>query len=915
MRRISIFMSIIMIISVFTCSKAQAEWIKGPCRDVLRVGESIEMQLPGTYELSAAVFYAGANDKETIDGVLEYSIDGIKWDRWTLVTNLKYNQSPKKVKVTARYVKFIMLGGGGRDGLISFCSKGSEGFSVYGAPANYSTSKSSNVSGVSVTGIKGYGIDYSDKSKVCFIKDYPHLRMDDVPTRCKYANAKWDGSYEIKGKQLILKMNNIGTESKPGHMLGLGYTVTIKGATFDDGTTTKSFVLYKFSGNPTQKSAQKIINIIPTGKPELVVSAALKSGYTVLTDQDSVIISVKVDNIGDGDANNVQLMLRPTRSGLISLSPEYKIIDSLPAGKNRYYFFTIKGTDNIESGTARLTVDASTRESQSKSIVLEIPTKRQFSSPTYPADLVIENIVFKEPSGNNALDGYETGKISFFLSNKGKGEAQNIRISLSPLGSAEGLIFSAMQIVERLNPNSRKELHYPIKAEYNITSLDRQFRIQAVEEFGFDADPVNIRFETKRYEPPDLRIEKIAIDDSEDGDAYGNKNSIIEPNESIVVTAFIQNFGTGTAENVTAKIIVDHSVPNLFVPMEKDISNIGNIPPGEYREYSFFFHTTKRFSRSNIPIKVELSESKGHYGKIIDLALKMNERSSNIIDIDIAKIPTPQLNIKPLPAITSDIDRIKRKSKNSEPDDFAVIIGIEKYKYAPDVTYAARDAGAFYNYALDILGIPDRNIIYRVNEDATAAEFMKIFDKDGWIARRITEDSDVYIFYSGHGAPNLKRKEPYIIPSDVDPNYMTSGLSLPDIYSTMDDLKLSSVTILLDACFSGQSREKELLLAGSRPAVIELHKRNDSYNNVTVMAAASGMEISSYYPEQSHGIFTYFLLKGLQGLADSNGDNSITVGELFNYIKPNVSQTAAFLDREQTPDLLTKDKSRVLVEY
>jgi hypothetical protein len=88
-----------------------------------------------------------------------------------------------------------------------------------------------------------------------------------------------------------------------------------------------------------------------------------------------------------------------------------------------------------------------------------------------------------------------------------------------------------------------------------------------------------------------------------------------------------------------------------------------------------------------------------------------------------------------------------------------------------------------------------------------------------------------------------------------------------------------------------------------------------AYGDITVFEAASGREISSGYPEQRHGLFSYFLLKGLKGMADADGNRAITVGKLFSYVKTNVPRLAGQMGREQTPQLLGRDKRRVLVEY
>ncbi|MBT5875680.1 MAG: hypothetical protein HOH43_19810 [Candidatus Latescibacteria bacterium] len=92
-------------------------------------------------------------------------------------------------------------------------------------------------------------------------------------------------------------------------------------------------------------------------------------------------------------------------------------------------------------------------------------------------------------------------------------------------------------------------------------------------------------------------------------------------------------------------------------------------------------------------------------------------------------------------------------------------------------------------------------------------------------------------------------------------------------------------------------------------------RRSEVGPHLIVFTAAQGNQVSSSYPEKSHGLFTYFFFKGLKGHADENGDSIITVRELHAYVSQHVSDQAGFLDREQTPELHGIDLERVLVRY
>ena len=120
--------------------------------------------------------------------------------------------------------------------------------------------------------------------------------------------------------------------------------------------------------------------------------------------------------------------------------------------------------------------------------------------------------------------------------------------------------------------------------------------------------------------------------------------------------------------------------------------------------------------------------------------------------------------------------------------------------------------------------------------------------------------------------------------------------------------------MFFDTCFSGISRDEKTLLASARPVRIVSSEQNDIPKNFTIFSASKLDQISSGFSEAKNGIFSYYLMKGLEGKADSNKDRKITNGELLAYMIENVSQKAAELGREQTPSFVG-DKDKVLTRY
>lgn len=262
----------------------------------------------------------------------------------------------------------------------------------------------------------------------------------------------------------------------------------------------------------------------------------------------------------------------------------------------------------------------------------------------------------------------------------------------------------------------------------------------------------------------------------------------------------------------------------------------------------------------------------------------------------------------------SDVD-FPKATLNINKNTIAVVFGIENYRNAPSVSFAVNDADIFREYLIKRFGLQRENIYLRLDEQATKGEFDKVFSLNGWINRHSSNNTNVIVYFAGHGAPDVKSKEAFLIPFDGDPNYATStGYPIQNIYNNLGKLDVNSVTIIIDACFSGISRDDQLLLADSRPIHLSVKGSTVSENTI-VFSAASGSEISSSYKQKKHGIFTYYFLKGLNGDADENHDKEITMLEMQNYLSDNVLTQAKKMGREQTPQLHGKDTNRVLLKY
>ena len=250
----------------------------------------------------------------------------------------------------------------------------------------------------------------------------------------------------------------------------------------------------------------------------------------------------------------------------------------------------------------------------------------------------------------------------------------------------------------------------------------------------------------------------------------------------------------------------------------------------------------------------------------------------------------------------------KRAAPNK--DALALIIGVADYQRTPaKAAYADNDAQTFYDYAMLKLGIPPENIMELINVKAGRVD-VSLAIKD-WITRSTKKDkSDIYVFFAGHGLANQSGKEMYLLPYDGSPKLLEdSALSRGQLFSDIASSNPRSVTVFLDTCYSGTTRGTDMLIA-SRPIAIKALGQSIP-DNFTVMTAAAGDQTAKPLEEAKHGMFSYFLMKGMEGEADNNQDNKITAGELHQYVQSNVVQQSY---GSQTPEL-QGDAERVLVRF
>ena len=248
---------------------------------------------------------------------------------------------------------------------------------------------------------------------------------------------------------------------------------------------------------------------------------------------------------------------------------------------------------------------------------------------------------------------------------------------------------------------------------------------------------------------------------------------------------------------------------------------------------------------------------------------------------------------------TSDVDVSIPVNPVRQSNVFAVIIGNEDYSAYQvngdgdiNVDFAESDARTFKEYMTKTFGVPEENITLLVN--ATAGQINQSLAKLSALARAYEGKAELIFYYAGHGLPDEKTQEPYLIPVDVSSSDLTYAISLESVFNKLTENPSKRVTVFLDACFSGGGRNQSLV--ASRGIRIR-PKSPFVMGNLVVFSASSGDESAYAYNEKGHGMFTYHLLKEFQ---ESKG--LVTYGSLAHDLQDEVNKKSLVINnRKQIP--------------
>lgn len=236
---------------------------------------------------------------------------------------------------------------------------------------------------------------------------------------------------------------------------------------------------------------------------------------------------------------------------------------------------------------------------------------------------------------------------------------------------------------------------------------------------------------------------------------------------------------------------------------------------------------------------------------------------------------------------------------------WAVVVGINDYPNVRPLRFAVDDARAFYRHLVDHLGIPGENVTLLLDGEADLVTLRSVLGTR--LKNRAGEDDMVILYFAGHGAterdvmsPDGDGLEKYLLPHGADlKDLYASALPMREIQHVFNRIRSERLVFIVDSCYSGASGGRTVSMAGHRASISDgFLERIASGRGRVILSASGANEVSAEDETLGHGVFTYYLLEGLRGPADTDGDGLITVDEAYGYVSGRVPDATG---QEQHP--------------
>ncbi len=231
---------------------------------------------------------------------------------------------------------------------------------------------------------------------------------------------------------------------------------------------------------------------------------------------------------------------------------------------------------------------------------------------------------------------------------------------------------------------------------------------------------------------------------------------------------------------------------------------------------------------------------------------------------------------------------------------WAILVGVNTYQDSqiPALQYSALDCCALADVLVTATSqFPKKQIVAHHDAGADPPTRAAVLASFAQVIQQAQPQDTVLFYFSGHGLIEPETKQAVLCLSDTQSNQLLeTGLQMPDLLEQLDQCESRQQVVWLDACHSG-----ELMLPGAKSAVVNtaaetttvlvqlLRQQAVQNKGLYALLSCDQGQRSWEFSELGHGLFTHFLIQGLQGAAADQA-GIISADGLYQYLYIQITQ-------------------------
>ncbi len=348
-----------------------------------------------------------------------------------------------------------------------------------------------------------------------------------------------------------------------------------------------------------------------------------------------------------------------------------------------------------------------------------------------------------------------------------------------------------------------------------------------------------------------------------------NQDHFLQPDEPLTIDLEVKNDGPVEARGVEVVIGGTGALTGQLPP----VIVIGDVAPGEIKRATM----TRPIAGMKEPLQGELwlslrsGSPLSHEPalKKFTVVVKPGQADAGQAPADVEQAPKPSAAFK-------------------QPKAVVIAIGVGNFRDAQvsPAKYAARDAEGMASYLQTIAGLSADRVRLLVNGHALKQDLVETFEE--WLPRRVDPATVVYVYFSGRALVDGVSGAVSLVPYDGSTASVSRGYSLRRLQESLARLPIQRAILMVDASLEHAP--------GSDPATGAAPSWEigaaDADSKLMGMIGNSRLQDTHVYERGRHGLFTYHLLRGLQGPADLDRDGTVTAGELCAFARGEVVRMA-----------------------